>query len=146
MPRSSRKSNTWRDNYNPLRQLTVPRLLALFEQAERGAFSEIQLILRKAEKRFPIFEGVLFIEKLLSSIEELNWDIKINDPLPDGVTARRRRPQMQQYLRGRYYSCSRTSAMPSGKSRSRSCAAMRSCKNTFTRMRVNDASGGIVLD
>ena len=64
-----RRSNFWRDNYNPLRELTIMRLLALLEQAERGAFAEIQLTLRKAEKRFPVLKG--FIEKLLSSVEAL---------------------------------------------------------------------------
>ena len=79
-----RKSNFWRDNYNPLRSLTIARLMAIFEQAERGAFAELQLTLRKAEKRFPVLKG--FIEKLLSSIEELEWNVKIMDPLPEGAT------------------------------------------------------------
>lgn len=94
-----RKSNSWRDNYNPLRQLTIQRLMALFEQAERGAFSEIQLILRKAEKRFPVLKG--FIEKLTSSIEELNWDVKVMDPLPEGITEEQAEAQ-RKYLKGRY--------------------------------------------
>jgi phage gp29-like protein len=94
-----RKSNSWRDNYNPLRQLTIQRLMALFEQAERGAYSEIQLILRKAEKRFPILKG--FVEKLVSSIEELEWDVKVMAALPEGVTPAMAEAQ-RKFLRGRY--------------------------------------------
>jgi phage gp29-like protein len=94
-----RKSNMWRDNYNPLRQLTIARLIAIFEQAERGAYPELQLILRKAEKRFPILKG--FIEKLTSSIEELNWDVKVMDPLPDGVQPGQAEAQ-RKFLKGRY--------------------------------------------
>ena len=79
-----RRSNYWRDNYNPLRGLTMARLLALFEQAERGAFVEIQLTLRKVEKRFPVLKG--FIEKLLSNIEELDGKVRVKEQLPEGGT------------------------------------------------------------
>ena len=40
-----RKSNLWRDNYNPLRGLGMTKLIAIFEAAERGAFAELQLLL-----------------------------------------------------------------------------------------------------
>ncbi len=94
-----RRSNYWRDNYNPLRGLTVARLVALMEAAERGAFAEIQLVLRKAEKRFPVLKG--FIEKMLSSVEQLDGLVRLKEPLPAGGTpelaARQRR-----FLQARY--------------------------------------------
>ena len=94
-----RRSNFWRDNYNPLRGLTIARLMALFEQAERGAFAEIQLTLRKAEKRFPVLKG--FIERLLSSIEELDWDVKVMEELPPGATPEMAETQ-RAWLKSRY--------------------------------------------
>jgi len=94
-----RKSNLWRDNYNPLRALTIARLTAIFEAAERGAYAELQLTLRKAEKRFPVLKG--FIEKLLSSIEELEWDVKVMEQLPEGATAEMAEKQ-RKFLRSRY--------------------------------------------
>lgn len=94
-----RRSNFWRDNYNPLRGLTIARLLALFEQAERGAFSEIQLTLRKAEKRFPILKG--FVEKLLSSIEELDGKVRVKEQLPEGATPAMAEAQ-RKFLQARY--------------------------------------------
>lgn len=94
-----RRSNMWRDNYNPLRALTIARLLALFEQAERGAYSEIQLTLRKAEKRFPVLKG--FIEKLLSSVEELDGKVRIKEELPDGATPEMAENQ-RKFLQQRY--------------------------------------------
>lgn len=94
-----RRSNFWRDNYNPLRGLTIARLMALFEQAERGAFSEIQLTLRKAEKRFPVLKG--FIEKLLSSIEELDGKVRVKEQLPEGATDEMAEAQ-RQFLQARY--------------------------------------------
>ena len=94
-----RRSNFWRDNYNPLRGLTIARLTALFEQAERGAFSEIQLTLRKAEKRFPVLKG--FLEKLLSSIEELDGKVRVKEQLPEGANDAMAEAQ-RAYLQGRY--------------------------------------------
>lgn len=94
-----RRSNFWRDNYNPLRGLSIARLMALFEQAERGAFAEIQLTLRKAEKRFPILKG--FMEKLLSSIEGLEGKVRVKEQLPEGATPELAEAQ-RRYLQGRY--------------------------------------------
>jgi hypothetical protein len=94
-----RRSNFWRDNYNPLRGLTIARLMALFEQAERGDFSEIQLTLRKAEKRFPVLKG--FVEKLLSHIEELDGKVRVKEQLPDGATPALAEAQ-RKFLQSRY--------------------------------------------
>jgi len=94
-----RRSNFWRDNYNPLRALTIARLVALFEQAERGAFSEIQLTLRKAEKRFPVLKG--FMEKMLSTIEALDGRVRVKEQLPAGATPELAERQ-RQFLQGRY--------------------------------------------
>jgi len=94
-----RRSNFWRDNYNPLRALTIARLVALFEQAERGAFSEIQLTLRNAEKRFPVLKG--FMEKMLSTIEALDGRVRVKEQLPAGATPELAERQ-RQFLQGRY--------------------------------------------
>jgi phage gp29-like protein len=94
-----RKSNLWRDNYNPLRALTIGRLLAIFEAAERGAYAELQLTLRKAEKRYPILKG--FVERLLSALEELDWDVKIKKVLPSGAT-KEMADRQKKFLESRY--------------------------------------------
>jgi len=94
-----RKSNLWRDNYNPLRGLVMGRLITIFEAAERGAYAELQLLLRKTEKRYPTLKG--FIERLLASVEELDWDVKVMKVLPPGATAEMAEKQ-RAYLRSRY--------------------------------------------
>ena len=94
-----RKSNLWRDNYNPLRGLAMARLITIFEAAERGAYAELQLLLRKAEKRYPVLKG--FIERLTSSIEELDWDVKVLKVLPEGATPEMAEAQ-RKFLRSRY--------------------------------------------
>lgn len=94
-----RKSNYWRDNYNPLTGLTTRRLTALFAQAERGALVEAQLVLRKAEKRYPVLKG--FIERLVSSVEELSWEVKSLPVLPEGATPEMAETQ-RKFLQARY--------------------------------------------
>ena len=94
-----RRSNLWRDNYNPLRGLVMSRLITIFEAAERGAYAELQLLLRKAEKRYPVLKG--FVERLTSSIEELSWDVKVLKNLPEGATPEMAEKQ-RKFLRGRY--------------------------------------------
>jgi phage gp29-like protein len=94
-----RRSNFFRDNYNPLRGLTIDRLLALFEQAERGAHAELQLALRKAEKRFPVLKG--FSEKLLSSVEDLDGMVRVREQLPPGATPAMAERQ-RRFLQSRY--------------------------------------------
>ena len=94
-----RKSNLWRDNYNPLVGLTMRRLTVLFEMAERGAYVELQLLLRKVEKRYPVMKG--FIERLLSTVGELDWDVKPLKVLPPGATPAMAEAQ-RQWLRARY--------------------------------------------
>ena len=79
-----RKSNSWRDNYNPLRSLTIARVMAIFEAAERGAFPELQLTMRKVEKRFPVYKALR--QRRLSAIQKLDWDIKTMEELPTGAT------------------------------------------------------------
>jgi hypothetical protein len=94
-----RRSNYWRDNYNPLRGLTIARLMYLFEQSERGAFVETQLTLRKAEKRFPVLRG--FEEKLVSHIKELESKVRVKEQLPEGATPAMAEAQ-RKFLQSRY--------------------------------------------
>lgn len=94
-----RKSNLWRDNYNPLRGLTIARLMALFEAAERGAYAELQLLLRKVEKRYPVLKALK--SRRLSALEKLDWDVKIMERLPEGATPAMAATQ-QKFLKGRY--------------------------------------------
>jgi phage gp29-like protein len=94
-----RKSNLWRDNYNPLRQLTIARVMAILEQAERGAFPELQLTMRKVEKRFPIYKALR--QRRLSAIQKLDWDVKMMEEIPAGFTPEQAEVQ-QKFLKNRY--------------------------------------------
>jgi len=94
-----RQSNLWRDNYNPLRGLTIARLAAIFEAAERGAYAELQLLLRKVEKRYPVLKALK--SRRLAALQKLDWSVKTIAQLPDGCTPAQAEAQ-QTFLQGRY--------------------------------------------
>src|SRR5438477_11562426 len=80
-----RQSNRWRDNYNPLRGLPIGRAISILEAADRGDFAELQLVMRKIERRYPVLKGLK--ARRLAALEKLDWEIKIVDQLPEGATA-----------------------------------------------------------
>jgi len=94
-----RQSNRWRDNYNPLRSLVISRVVSILEAAERGDFAELQLVMRKLERRYPVLKGLK--TRRLSALEKLDWDIKVVDELPEGATQAQADAQ-QKFLRSRY--------------------------------------------
>jgi phage gp29-like protein len=94
-----RQSNRWRDNYNPIRGLFIARAVYLLEAADRGDFAELQLVIRKIERRYPVLKGLK--ARRLAALEKLDWEIKILDELPEGVTRADAEAQ-QKFLRSRY--------------------------------------------
>lgn len=94
-----RQSNTWRDNYNPLRGLGIARVVAILEAADRGDYAELQLVMRKIERRYPVLKGLK--TRRLSALEKLDWEIKIVDELPEGFSQAQAEAQ-QKFLRSRY--------------------------------------------
>ena len=94
-----RQSNRWRDNYNPIRGLVIARAIYILEAADRGDFPELQLVLRKIERRYPVLKGLK--TRRLAALETLDWEIKMVDELPQGVT-RADAVAQQQFLRSRY--------------------------------------------
>lgn len=91
--------NRARDYYNPLRGLNIPRVVNLLDDAERGKYDELQKLNRMTEKRHPTLKGLK--ARRLSALKKLDWDVKIPDPLPAGVTAAQAAAQ-QSYLRTQY--------------------------------------------
>lgn len=91
--------NTWRDQWNPLRGLVAARAVQLIEAAEAGDYADLELTLRKVERRYPVLNAL--IARRLSAVEALDWDIRIMSPLPPGLTEKQARAQ-QKFLRARY--------------------------------------------
>lgn len=75
-------ANLWRDQYNPLRGLTIRRAITLLEEGERGAMADLQWTFRFIEMQDATL-GAL-VERRTSAIQQLDWDIKVRDDLPAG--------------------------------------------------------------
>jgi phage gp29-like protein len=78
-------ANLWRDNYNPLRSLTIARAVSLLEEGERGAYADLQWTYRYIEMQDATL-GAL-VERRTSAIQKLDWNIKIREDLPKGKEA-----------------------------------------------------------
>lgn len=74
-------ANLWRDNYNPLRGLTIRRVVSLLEDGERGAYADLQWTYRFIEMQDATLGAI--IERRVAAIRKLNWNIKIRDKLTD---------------------------------------------------------------
>lgn len=94
-----RQSNRWRDNYNPIRGLVIARAISLLEAADRGDFAELQLVIRKVERRYPVLKGLK--ARRLAALERLDWEIKVIEELPAGATQEEAEAQ-RKFLRSRY--------------------------------------------
>jgi hypothetical protein len=79
-------ANKWRDLFNPLRRLTMSRLVSYLEEGERGAYADLQWLFRFVEKRDATLRGGK--RSLLSALTEMDWDIKTVEEkrLPRGFT------------------------------------------------------------
>src|SRR5579871_4782316 len=66
-------SANWRAQYNPLRALSLPLLVALLEQGERGNYARLQWLYRFLEKRNPTLRAVL--QRRQSSLTKLDWNV-----------------------------------------------------------------------
>ena len=78
-------ANLWRDNYNPLRSLTIQRAVCLLEEGERGAMADLQWTYRFIEMQDPVL-GAL-VERRTSAIQELDWRITTKAEIPAGKEA-----------------------------------------------------------
>lgn len=69
-------SSNWRAQYNPLRGLTLPLLVALLESGERGNYARLQWLYRFIEKRNPTLRAVL--QRRQGSLTKLDWNVSVS--------------------------------------------------------------------
>ena len=69
------RSTNWRAQYNPLRGLTMPMLVAMLEAGERGDYARLQWLYRFIEKRNPTLRAVL--QRRQGSLTKLDWDVRL---------------------------------------------------------------------
>ena len=94
-----RSANRWRDRYNPLRGLTIGRVVHLLEAGERGELAELQWVFRAIEKRFATLRSL--VKRRAAALKKLDWDIKVVSELPAGTTEAQAEEQ-RTFLRERY--------------------------------------------
>ncbi|EIP99461.1 Mu-like prophage protein gp29 [Opitutaceae bacterium TAV1] len=94
-PVHQRERNRARDYYNPLRRLDMARIVRLLEAGERGEYADLQWLYRTVEKRDATLRGLKM--RRTSALKKLDWDIKLPDELPDGITPAEAEAQ-QEYL------------------------------------------------
>ena len=70
----NRKDHGWRDNYNPLRGLSLPRLVSLLEAGERGQYADLQWFYHYMERSDPMIFSVL--QRRRAALLSVDWDIR----------------------------------------------------------------------
>ena len=75
--RKLRQANRWRDQYNPLRSLTIARAVSMFEAAQRGEYADLQWTYRFIERRDA--DLIALIERRVNVIVQMDWAIKTVD-------------------------------------------------------------------
>lgn len=81
-----RATDKWREQYNPLRGLTITRAISLLESFNRGEMTELQWTYKHLEEGDETVFALL--ERRASALLELDWSIKMvpDDQLPKGVS------------------------------------------------------------
>lgn len=74
MAASVKHVNKWRDTYNPLRTLTIARIVQLLEAFDRGEMADVQWTYRAIERQFGPLNAI--ISRRLGAVSDMDWDIR----------------------------------------------------------------------
>lgn len=74
----------WREYYNPLRGLTLPRLAGLLEAGQRGDLAELHWFYRFVERRYPVLRACIVRRR--AALTKLRWKVTEPEVLPPGAT------------------------------------------------------------
>ena len=88
--------NAWREYVNPLRGVTLERIVQLIEQGERGAFADLQWFYQAMERSDAIIATVLMRRR--AALLSCQWDVKPEENPKDAVLA----GEQAAFLRERY--------------------------------------------
>lgn len=86
LARLVRSANRWRDEYNPLRYLTIRRAVDLVDCWDRGEFADLMWTYRAVERANETLSALM--SRRSSALLKLDWEIKTvaDDDLPRGAT------------------------------------------------------------
>ena len=74
IPIFSQKSNRWREFYNPLRGLSLPKLVSLMEAGERGQYADLQWLYYYMERSDPMIFSIL--QRRRAALLDSDWDVR----------------------------------------------------------------------
>ncbi len=69
------KNHKWRDAYNPLRGLSLPKLISFLEAGERGVFADLQWFYHYMERSDAMIHAV--IQRRRAALLACDWDIRV---------------------------------------------------------------------
>jgi phage gp29-like protein len=69
------KDHLWRDGYNPLRGLGLPRLVSWLEAGERGQLTDLQWFYYYMERSDPMIYAVM--QRRRAALLSVDWDIRV---------------------------------------------------------------------
>ena len=98
-------ANRWRDQYNPLRGLTMARAVSLMEDAQRGVMADLQWLYASElgiEATDP--DLMTIVEKTLAGVADMDWQIVTADPEQRGFDAALAQEQ-KDFLEASYNAC-----------------------------------------
>ena len=110
MKRTLESANSWREQYNPLRGLTMPRAVALMEDAQRGVMADLQWLYGSElgiEATDP--DLMTIIEKTLAGVADMDWQIVMADPESFGFDEKLAKEQ-KEFLESSYNACDNLAA------------------------------------
>jgi len=83
----SQKSNRWRDQYNPLRGMSLPKLVSLLDAGERGQYADVQWFYHYMERSDAMVHAVT--QRRRAALLGCDWDVRQvpDPPSPSGSTA-----------------------------------------------------------
>jgi phage gp29-like protein len=70
----SSKSNQWREYYNPLRGLSIPRIVSLIEAGERGQYADLQWMYYHMERSDPMVFSIM--QRRRAALLNCDWDVR----------------------------------------------------------------------
>lgn len=110
MKRTLESANSWREQYNPLRGLTMPRAVALMEDAQRGVMAGLQWLYGSElgiEATDP--DLMTIIEKTLAGVADMDWQIVMADPESLDFDEKLAKEQ-KEFLESSYNACDNLAA------------------------------------
>ena len=80
------KDNQWRENLNPLRGLTMERIVRMIEEGERGALADVQWFYQSMERADSLIATV--IARRRAALMAAEWNVRMEENGSDQTLAR----------------------------------------------------------